>query len=196
MSYVVEISVIPLDCNDPRVQALMPNSKIPTSPIFQCEDGQIYFRKHSTLVKVMIKHQSTTERIYDAFFPSCMLKLSDISVCIYIISLSISMPVLWKCAPSFWKNVCTFVFGTSGDKLQREAAADTLHWLQFPPKILYHWCLNTNPTPNCETFHKKRHLVYSYFQVLWGAYLFVHTAIEVKKYFSYKLHYTQLQKHL
>jgi len=63
MSYVVEISVIPLDCYDPRVQALMPNSKMPTSPIFQCEDGQIYFRKHSTLAKVMKNNHSTTKRI-------------------------------------------------------------------------------------------------------------------------------------
>jgi len=80
MSYVAEISVIPLDCYDPRVQALMPNSKMPTSPIFQCEDGQIYFRKHSTLAKVMTHNQSTTERIYDAFFPSHTLMLLDITL--------------------------------------------------------------------------------------------------------------------
>ncbi|KDR09683.1 uncharacterized protein LOC110838558 [Zootermopsis nevadensis] len=51
LSYVVEITVLPLNCNDPRVCALMPDFKIPTSLIFQCEDGQIYFRKHSTLIK-------------------------------------------------------------------------------------------------------------------------------------------------
>jgi hypothetical protein len=79
MSYVVEISVMPLDCNDPRIQAMTPNSKIPTSPIFQSEDGQIYFRKHSTLVKVTTRQYSTTERIYEATFLSCMLMLSDIT---------------------------------------------------------------------------------------------------------------------
>jgi hypothetical protein len=62
MSYVVEITILPVNCSDPRIRALMPNSNIPTSPVFQCEDGQVYFRKHSTIIKVIIKMSSITEK--------------------------------------------------------------------------------------------------------------------------------------
>ncbi|XP_069689313.1 uncharacterized protein [Periplaneta americana] len=51
MSYVVEITIPPVNTNDTRVRELMPNVKMPTLPVFQCEDMQIYFRKHSTIVK-------------------------------------------------------------------------------------------------------------------------------------------------
>jgi hypothetical protein len=62
MSYVVEITILPVNCSDPRIRALMPNSNIPTSPVFQCEDGQVYFRKHSTIIKVIRKMSSITEK--------------------------------------------------------------------------------------------------------------------------------------
>ncbi|KAJ9595516.1 hypothetical protein L9F63_013281, partial [Diploptera punctata] len=51
MSFVVEITVLPVDKEDPCIKALMPGLKIPTLPVFQCEDGQVYFRKHSSIVK-------------------------------------------------------------------------------------------------------------------------------------------------
>ncbi|KAJ9587467.1 hypothetical protein L9F63_028280, partial [Diploptera punctata] len=46
-----EITVLPVDKEDPCIKALMPGLKIPTLPVFQCEDGQVYFRKHSSIVK-------------------------------------------------------------------------------------------------------------------------------------------------
>ncbi|PSN44496.1 hypothetical protein C0J52_09054 [Blattella germanica] len=50
MAFVVEITVHPVDRTDPRVRALI-GTKTPTLPVFQCEDGQVYFRKYSTIVK-------------------------------------------------------------------------------------------------------------------------------------------------
>ncbi|PNF25945.1 hypothetical protein B7P43_G10019 [Cryptotermes secundus] len=55
MSYVVEISIIPIYRDDPWVRAFIPDCKIATNPIFQCEDGQIYFRKQSTLVTYSLR---------------------------------------------------------------------------------------------------------------------------------------------
>ncbi|XP_067010814.2 uncharacterized protein [Anabrus simplex] len=53
--YVIEITVLPVDPDDPLLSHMKPNSLIRTRPTFQADDAQIYFRKHASTIKCSMR---------------------------------------------------------------------------------------------------------------------------------------------